>query len=203
MIFGRYKVWIVSLTLHLGLVGALSYFARPTTSSNSRWGGAVKINLLSGDKISGRPEISSSLSMNHSFDNKARHRPYDHDSLNHHRNPIEASAQSQDLRVAQSEHFVDEGSLGYQSPVLERDSVVVPRFTADALNRGFRGMLVLDLFLDEDGDVIDLKLRNPTGLEIDREAISSARSAKYRPARDIFGRPIASVAELRFEFMGH
>lgn len=94
-------------------------------------------------------------------------------------------------------------SLAFQRPVLERDSIIVPRFTDDALNRGFRGILVFELTLDEDGRVIETRLRNPSGLRIDREAIASASNARYVPAKDLYGRPISSTAELSFAFLGH
>lgn len=95
------------------------------------------------------------------------------------------------------------GSSAFQLPILERESIIVPRFTDDALNRGFRGILVFELSLDEKGRVVDTRLRNPSGLNIDTEAIASARNARYVPAKDLYGRPISSKAELSFAFLGH
>lgn len=78
-----------------------------------------------------------------------------------------------------------------------------PRFTADALAAGFAGLLVVELALDEDGRVVRTQLVNPSGFRIDDEALMAAKGARYLPARNSAGQPIASSAELRFRFAAH
>lgn len=86
---------------------------------------------------------------------------------------------------------------------LLKQTVQSPRFTKDALAAGFDGLLVLELYVDEEGRVVKTTLLNPTGFEIDGEALRSARAARYLPARNSSGQPIASSAELRFRFVAH
>jgi TonB family protein len=89
------------------------------------------------------------------------------------------------------------------SASLMRESVVEPKFTRDAMDAGFEGLLVVDLLVDELGRVTKARLINPSGFRIDDEAILAAQTARYRPAQDLGGRPVASSAELRFEFRAH
>ena len=89
------------------------------------------------------------------------------------------------------------------SASLMRESVVEPKFTHDALDAGFEGLLVIDLLVDELGRVTRARLINPTGFGIDDEALLAAQMARYKPAQDLGGRPVASSAELRFEFRAH
>ena len=89
------------------------------------------------------------------------------------------------------------------SASLMRESVVEPKFTRDALDAGYEGLLVVDLSVDELGRVTRARLINPTGFGIDDEALLAAQMARYRPAQDLGGRPVASSAELRFEFRAH
>jgi TonB family protein len=89
------------------------------------------------------------------------------------------------------------------SASLMRDSVIAPKFTRDALDAGFEGLLVVDLLVDELGRVTKARLINPTGFGIDDEALLAAQMARYKPAQDLGGRPVASSAELRFEFRAH
>lgn len=198
MFYGRFKVLGVSLAFHLLLAGGLSYFSKPQLLTTSSRGTAVKISLFSFDK---KYAISSASATQRektdSFKSATRHAVL---KISRHSEKLPTTATLTTITPADAD---SNDQLADQSPILDRDSIKVPRFTLDALSRGFRGMLVLDLFLDEAGEVIDIKLRNPTGLRIDGEAIASARNAKYRPALDAFGRPTASRAELRFDFMGH
>ena len=198
MFYGRSTVLGISLVLHLLLAVGLSYFSNPQVLTNSSRGTAVKISLFSFDKkYSSSTDAATQQEKKHSAKSANGHAVL---RIPRHAEKFSTTATLKTITYPDAESNAE---LVDQSPILERDSIKVPRFTLDALSRGFRGMLVLDLFLDEAGEVIDLKLRNPTGLRIDGEAIASARNAKYRPALDAFGRPTASRAELRFDFMGH
>ena len=113
------------------------------------------------------------------------------------------SENSQNQNSASPAAAVPGGSRYEQSARLVRDSITDPKFTADARRIGFRGTIIIDLELDENGRVVRAILKNPTGLQLDREAVAAARDARYIPAIDLTGRPVASTAELRFEFVGH
>ena len=57
-----------------------------------------------------------------------------------------------------------------------------PKYPKEALRRGFQGLLILKLFIDRSGDVINVKVIKSTGYKIlDKAGIESAKNSKYLP----------------------
>jgi len=92
------------------------------------------------------------------------------------------------------------GPEGSGGPRLIRDSVAEILYTDDALTASFEGALLVDLAIDEFGDVVAVVLRNPSGLLLDDGVLAAARRAQYQPAMGVDGQPTASRAQLRFNF---
>jgi outer membrane biosynthesis protein TonB len=92
------------------------------------------------------------------------------------------------------------GTGGHGGPRLIRASVADILYTADALAAKFEGALLVDLAINEFGEVVAAALRNPSGLMLDDGVLAAAKSAQYKPAMDADGQPTASGAQLRFNF---
>ena len=59
-----------------------------------------------------------------------------------------------------------------------------PEYPKIALRRGFQGLLILKLFIERSGDVIDVKVIKSTGYKIlDQAGIESAKNSKYHPLK--------------------
>lgn len=86
------------------------------------------------------------------------------------------------------------------SPSLVRSSIVEPAYGDDALRAGYEGVLIVDVMIDANGAIAAAKLKNPSGLSIDQGALRAARQARYYPATDADGRPVATHAVLKFNF---
>lgn len=203
------KVVLLSVAFHAALFMALANLPKSDIHSEIVGSPAVKVSFYSNHNGNAWAQVDTRLNSAEStpfFTERAEHSPQQ-DKVRDKQLMSNSSSRGRSANVAS--HFSKNvemnpaSSSAFQLPVLERDSIIVPRFTDDALNRGFRGILVFELSLDEEGRVVETRLRNPTGLRIDREAIASARNARYVPAKDLYGRPISSKAELSFAFLGH
>ena len=91
-------------------------------------------------------------------------------------------------------------SFGGGGATLIRATVDEPDYTGDALAAGYEGILVVELVVDEQGEVAQAKLRNPSGFAIDGGVLAAARSARYLPAKGSDGRVAATTAQLKFNF---
>lgn len=89
--------------------------------------------------------------------------------------------------------------VGGVSTPPERIKYVPPRYPEIARRAGIAGVVVLELFIDEKGDVTDVKVVNSLSHGITDEAIRAAKQWKFRPAtRD--GRPVATSIQVSLQF---
>ncbi len=78
-------------------------------------------------------------------------------------------------------------------------SFPVPRPDLAPMARGTKGDVVVDITIDEQGKISELKLVNGIESSIDQTVVAAVRQWTFRPAsRD--GRPVASEQELRFHY---
>jgi TonB family protein len=74
----------------------------------------------------------------------------------------------------------------------------VPEYTESALDANIEGVFVVDVFVDEKGDVQEAELKRQIGYGMDALVLSAARSAKFRPRKNRLGAAISGWAELKF-----
>ena len=95
------------------------------------------------------------------------------------------------------------GSQGFgtgSGPSLVRSSIDDLDYTADALRVGFQGKVVVDVMIDENGKVVQARLLNPTGFDLDTQVMAVAEAARYMPAVGMDGQPVKATAKLNFDF---
>ncbi len=64
----------------------------------------------------------------------------------------------------------------------EKDRVV-PDYPPDLRAQGIEGTVVLEVDIDATGNVVDVRIKRPTGLAFDQAAMKAVRASKYNPAR--------------------
>jgi TonB family protein len=74
----------------------------------------------------------------------------------------------------------------------------VPEYTESALDANIEGVFIVDVFVNETGDVQEAELRKQIGYGMDTLVLSAARSAKFKPRKNRLGAAISGWAELKF-----
>jgi protein TonB len=64
----------------------------------------------------------------------------------------------------------------------EKDRVV-PEYPPDLRSQGVEGTVVLEVDIDAQGNVVDVRIKRPTGLAFDQAALKAVKASKYNPAR--------------------
>jgi TonB family protein len=92
---------------------------------------------------------------------------------------------------------------GIQQPLPLRE--VKPVYTSDALRAKVQGWVQLEVVVDENGNVTDVRVRRSLDRVhgLDQEALKAARLWLFRPARDGNNNPISVITTLELEFRLH
>lgn len=80
-------------------------------------------------------------------------------------------------------------------------SVVVPKYTDAALEGNLEGNFVVDVYVDEAGNVLQAEVRKRVGFGMDEKLLAAARVAKFQPRKNKFGRTEAGWAEIKFTLL--
>ncbi len=80
-------------------------------------------------------------------------------------------------------------------------SVKVPAYTDAALEANLEGNFVVDVYVDEVGNVLQAELRKRVGFGMDDRLVEAARVAKFKPRKDKLGRAEAGWAEIKFSLV--
>ena len=82
-------------------------------------------------------------------------------------------------------------------PQLILTSVVKPDYTQDAIDAGFEGRLVIDVYVDATGKVVQAELARPVGYQMDGRILEMARAARFIPRKNPVGQPIAGWGQIK------
>jgi len=77
-------------------------------------------------------------------------------------------------------------------------SVVIPKYTDAALEGNLEGNFIVDVYVDEAGNVLQSEVRKRVGFGMDERLLDAARMAKFQPRKNKFGRTEAGWAEIKF-----
>ncbi len=80
-------------------------------------------------------------------------------------------------------------------------SVVVPKYTDAALEGNLEGNFVVDVYVDESGNVLQSEVRKRVGFGMDERLLAAAQMAKFQPRKNKFGRTEAGWAEIKFTLL--
>ena len=81
---------------------------------------------------------------------------------------------------------------------LIRTSITIPQYTDAALDANFEGYVIVDVFVDEMGDVKEAELRKKVGYGMDERILLAARAAKFIARKNKLGTAIAGWTEIKF-----
>jgi len=82
--------------------------------------------------------------------------------------------------------------------ILIQGSFTIPEYTQAALDANLEGVYVVDVYVDEKGNVIEAQLRKKIGYGMDILVIASAQSARFKPRTNSMGGAIPGWTEIRF-----
>ena len=80
-------------------------------------------------------------------------------------------------------------------------SVQVPKYTEMALEANLEGNFIVDVYVDELGNVLQSEVRKRIGFGMDERLLAAARIAKFQPRKNKFGRAEAGWAEIKFSLI--
>lgn len=80
-------------------------------------------------------------------------------------------------------------------------SVKVPAYTDAALEANLEGNFIVDVYVDENGDVVQSELRKRVGFGMDERLLEAARVAKFKPRKNKQGKVEAGWAEIKFSLV--
>jgi len=78
-------------------------------------------------------------------------------------------------------------------------SVIAPEYTADAIDAGLEGKIIVDVMVDATGGVSHAELRKKVGHGMDEKILEAARHARFLPRKDARGRAIEGWTEIKFK----
>lgn len=82
--------------------------------------------------------------------------------------------------------------------ILIQKSISLPEYTDEALEIELSGRFVVDVFVDEEGLVVEAEMRKPVGYGMDERILSVAKQARFSPRKNRFGRAVKGWAEIVF-----
>ena len=74
-----------------------------------------------------------------------------------------------------------------------------PNYTEDARRRGLKGEVLLEIVVQRDGTVGDVRILQSLGNGLDQSAVEAVRQWRFAPARRL-GAPVAALVEVAVEF---
>lgn len=72
-----------------------------------------------------------------------------------------------------------------------------PKYTDAAIDAGLEGAFVVDVFVDENGNVKEAEVRKKIGYGMDEPVLESTRKAKFTPRKNKFGKALSGWAEIK------
>lgn len=78
-----------------------------------------------------------------------------------------------------------------------------PNYTSDAMRAKITGVVLLEIVINPDGTVGDVRVKRSLDRGLDQEAIKTARLWLFRPARDRDGKAVPVIADLELTFRLH
>lgn len=81
---------------------------------------------------------------------------------------------------------------------LVRSTIVTPEYTEDALDADFEGYVVVDVYVDRSGKVVEAELQKKIGYGMGPPIIAAAKKARFTPRKNRLGKPMASWTTLKF-----
>ncbi|MCX6116102.1 MAG: energy transducer TonB [Proteobacteria bacterium] len=85
--------------------------------------------------------------------------------------------------------------------ILQRDTIIVPPYTDQALDASLEGSWIVDVYVDVQGNVTEADLRKKIGYGMDEKVVASAKQAKFIPRKNKFGAAEAGWAEIKFTLL--
>ncbi len=88
-----------------------------------------------------------------------------------------------------------------------RDAILISasaakvEYTDEALDAGFEGRVIADVFVETDGTVSSAELRKKVGYGMDARLLTAARAAKFKPRLNSQGIPERAWAEITFSLV--
>lgn len=82
--------------------------------------------------------------------------------------------------------------------ILIHGSFTPPEYTQAALDAYLEGRFVVDVYVDEKGNVVEAELRKKIGYGMDARVIEVAKSSRFTPRRNAKGVPLAGWTEIAF-----
>lgn len=83
-------------------------------------------------------------------------------------------------------------------PKLIRTSIVTPTYTEMAIDSSLEGTFVVDVFVDAKGSVSSAELAKKIGMGMDAKVLAAARSARFEPRKDRFGKSVTGWTTISF-----
>jgi|GEM_PF-901903 len=83
-------------------------------------------------------------------------------------------------------------------PVLILSTVKVPEYTAAALDAGLEGTFLLEVFVNADGTVGDIEVKQKIGFGMDDLVIKAMKSARFEPRKNRLGAAEPGWADVKF-----
>jgi protein TonB len=83
-------------------------------------------------------------------------------------------------------------------PVLILSTVQVPEYTAAALDAGLEGSFLLEVFVNADGTVGDIEVKQKIGFGMDDLVIKAMKNARFEPRKNRLGAAQAGWADVKF-----
>lgn len=80
---------------------------------------------------------------------------------------------------------------------LIRSSIQDPKYTDEAVEANVQGVVAVDVFVDEAGNVQEVELKKKVGHGMDQRIIDSLKAAKFEPRKNRLGRPEAGWTEVK------
>ncbi|MCH6257791.1 energy transducer TonB [Puniceicoccaceae bacterium K14] len=96
-------------------------------------------------------------------------------------------------------HFVDVYTKWDSNPVIKSSSM--PKVPDSVNSPGFKGMVSLDLVLDQKGKVIFAKVNKSTHPELEEVSVVAAKQWKFAPAK-LGGKAVKAKLRVPFKFTG-
>lgn len=84
---------------------------------------------------------------------------------------------------------------------LIRESVVTPKYTDAALDANLEGVFIVDVFVDENGNVREAELRKKVGYGMDDRIIEVVKQSRFIPRKNKVCGNIAGWAEIKFSLV--
>ncbi len=91
------------------------------------------------------------------------------------------------------------GDLSSDAKIIKA-TVRLPEYTDDAVDAGFEGLVVVDVYVDAKGIITSAELRKKVGYGMDGRAIEAAKAVRFEPRKNKYGQAEPGWSEVKFLF---